>query len=750
MGRIIDYPETTSPGSDDYLLLDNSSDGTKKILAGNISPIDPTFTKSGQAPDSKAVGDEFGSLRNALIPTSYVYDMGEWVVGAINANTGEDLDSRTRIRTPNAKTPASGTMSYVIASGFKANFFTYVDDSFNKTGWVTGSGEIEFDGKTSLRIVMGTTGDDTQTDTSISSNLTLTFLSAFGSEISKVSQNIDKINSEITDINSVIYNYKNFAIWVSGGITSADGKKASSAKRIRIDDFTVDAIEIVPDNGYSVGVVAYDSNGTYVGYWVSGNTYEKALHLYTDAIPMGEIKAANPDYKYTIVGSNASGQNIATSEYKHFSFKMLSVGEDKLPSYIDVPYSNGGMSLKAFKELHFTDGTQFIRTAALWVDINDTFYVSETPRQHKVKLFEWDYSVTSFSPEYYSAAFLKDGSILFVFRTQFYNPTATPSDDYRQNPIIYTKDSSGQYNASVIDFGSNLKPTGWLQNIGFIELYNENCLLFAEYTRGNEIKARVWRIEYPIINYQNWSIVAEHEIPTPWESGFKHYHTVQQDPFTGVVYLTSGDNDLGTGIWYTIDGGQTFTQIDEYSRAKYRMLNMVFTEEYIYWASDDWAPNHLLWKVERDANGVIDPNTLTQVLKFPSEQQSQYIATYATIFMPDFNALLILDRIDTNNPSLSTTKIPVRVFDINGNQLYIAGYIERAQQAHSQIGFRTEAITLTPRNNVITMSFSTNYPNHMRILGNADGGTMKTQVNTVELYLHKNADGYNIDYDVIL
>ena len=37
MARIIDYPEKTSPGSDDYFLLDSSSDGTKKISAGNVA-----------------------------------------------------------------------------------------------------------------------------------------------------------------------------------------------------------------------------------------------------------------------------------------------------------------------------------------------------------------------------------------------------------------------------------------------------------------------------------------------------------------------------------------------------------------------------------------------------------------------------------------------------------------------------------------------------------------------------------------
>ena len=225
---------------------------------------------------------------------------------------------------------------------------------------------------------------------------------------------------------------------------------------------------------------------------------------------------------------------------------------------------------------------------------------------------------------------------------------------------------------------------------------------------------------------------------------------LQQDPYTGIIYVTSGDNDIGTGIWYSTDSGETFTQLDEYSDAKYRMLNMVFCDDYIYWATDDWAPHHVIWRAERDANGLIDADSLTVLLTFPNESASQYIATYATVYIPAYNVLLILNRIDTNNPDLSTTSIPVLVYDFNDSTLYTAGYVTRAKTAHSQIGFRTEAITFTTRDNKVVCSFSAKYPNHNKMLGNADGETRATQVNTIEMTLHKLSNGYSIDYDVIL
>ena len=82
--------------------------------------------------------------------------------------------------------------------------------------------------------------------------------------------------------------------------------------------------------------------------------------------------------------------------------------------------------------------------------------------------------------------------------------------------------------------------------------------------------------------------------------------------------------------------------------------------------------------------------------------------------------------------------------------MYIAGIVSRANPDKSQIGFRTETITLTPRDNKVICSFGENYPNHNKILGNVDGGTRNTQVNTIEMYVHKTSDGYSISYDVIL
>ena len=66
MGRILDYPEKPSPGLNDYLLVDSSSEGTKKILAGNIVTVDSSLTQLGQPADAKKTGDEIAGLKEDL------------------------------------------------------------------------------------------------------------------------------------------------------------------------------------------------------------------------------------------------------------------------------------------------------------------------------------------------------------------------------------------------------------------------------------------------------------------------------------------------------------------------------------------------------------------------------------------------------------------------------------------------------------------------------------------------------------
>lgn len=68
MGKISIYPEALSVDSDDYLLLDGSTNGTRKIKPGNVgATLDATLTDPNKAAPAKVVGDNIARLENAAI-----------------------------------------------------------------------------------------------------------------------------------------------------------------------------------------------------------------------------------------------------------------------------------------------------------------------------------------------------------------------------------------------------------------------------------------------------------------------------------------------------------------------------------------------------------------------------------------------------------------------------------------------------------------------------------------------------------
>lgn len=86
MGRIISYEEKAQIAADDYLVVDSSTDGTRKIKASLLS----------DAKDIAAVFDYSG----AELSTQKRYIVANWVHGSIRNNNGQNIDvAPWRVRT---------------------------------------------------------------------------------------------------------------------------------------------------------------------------------------------------------------------------------------------------------------------------------------------------------------------------------------------------------------------------------------------------------------------------------------------------------------------------------------------------------------------------------------------------------------------------------------------------------------------------------------------------------------------------
>lgn len=409
-------------------------------------------------------------------------------------------------------------------------------------------------------------------------------------------------------------------------------------------------------------------------------------------------------------------------------------------------------SIKAFREETSNSGNGTRIAGALWVDnTTDRYYFSDGINRPLHYLFTFDRGLAGGHSGVYSATVLPNGDVLFVYRTEFASGSTTnPTDAPRRNPVLYV--AAEGYTPVVIDFGDSVKPSGWLQNVGVCRGCADNRLFIAEYTRANLPMARCWRVDEPISDPANWHIALEHEIVHPYGSGFKHYHTAQRDAYTNTEYFTSGDDDTSSGIWASTDDGQSFAQLGETDRKRWRMLNMVFTPEYIFWASDDWsdsAPNHTLWRASRDSAGVLDPESLVEVYNFRdldrlSVTPGSYmrLATYSTSYFSKYNALLLLDRDDAGTHN----SIQIRVYDIDEDSLYVAATVAPAANAPGKAwGFRCETVELYPEGDEMTISFGRNYENRIDVLGNPAHNALN-QLNVIKLRLTKDANGYHADF----
>ena len=73
----------------------------------------------------------------------------------------------------------------------------------------------------------------------------------------------------------------------------------------------------------------------------------------------------------------------------------------------------------------------------------------------------------------------------------------------------------------------------------------------------------------------------------------RHVHLVVTDPYTGHVWVGTGDADQHSRLYYSEDNGESFTLVGIGSQ-KFRSLSIWFTENYVYWNMDtEMAPQHI-------------------------------------------------------------------------------------------------------------------------------------------------------------
>jgi hypothetical protein len=121
-----------------------------------------------------------------------------------------------------------------------------------------------------------------------------------------------------------------------------------------------------------------------------------------------------------------------------------------------------------------------------------------------------------------------------------------------------------------------------IMSTGLIQV-NKQELLFGEYFSNSE------RTSVRIYKYENsdmlWKTVHEF-LP----GKIRHIHALQKDPYTGKLWICTGDEDKESMIGWSDDVFKNITPIGQGSQI-WRTCQLVFTKEAVFWGTDTGSEN---------------------------------------------------------------------------------------------------------------------------------------------------------------
>lgn len=731
-------------------------DGTAWVSGGVYNSagvnVDDTLTYEGMAADAKATGDEISNVKNALsevqVALKYPTDIA-WELGNIDL-AGAETPSSSRARTV-GYVDIDATISIDSSIGFYSYRFYDSNDSFTEsTDWMTADSIPEDiktkSASTKCRLVFkNTTGTQITAQTAKQSVTILTIQNPF--------DKIDEISGSL---------YSNYDLTWELGHINPSGQDVSASNRIREVEFLpFDVLtKITVDNDVKYVIRTYSSNGTFLKGtgWLTGNgtVYEKYR---ADQTPTGtEVTyriglAYTNDSTVTSV-SDLSSKITLTAEYTLRDLLDMVLDESEQSNEITVNTSGlGNASIRCAKEQSYVDGSApQIEYFLLEEPLTHKFYMS---KDLATKRYMFTFVGDSYK---YSFGVLQNGDVIACLDADAIT-SETKNDTNRQNPFVFLASENWSVQHEV-DFGTSLKPCGWLENCGF-KVLADGSAIFCEYTRQTTATANAWKLSGDPTDVTSWRVTQSFAITTTDNSNnFKHCHCVMQDFYTGTCYLATGDSDKGAMLFASADNGETWTQLLSPDSAEHdhetgfaggsekycRMLSMTFTKDFIYWASDTAvAVNHFLFKAERDINGVLDYSTVEEVVNIPF---ANYAATYGTAYIPELNAILLLERTDN-----AETEMPVRLVTLTDSVLHTIGKMEVTPSLASgaNLGFRTRFSEWYPYNGLVRVGYDLHMQTHNNAVnqnkgfgneGHTTTGNGSLNINNLFLQIYRNGNEY--------
>lgn len=83
----------------------------------------------------------------------------------------------------------------------------------------------------------------------------------------------------------------------------------------------------------------------------------------------------------------------------------------------------------------------------------------------------------------------------------------------------------------------------------------------------------------------------------------RHVHGVFHDPYTDAIWVTTGDYGEEIGIWRTDDAFRTLAKVVGNTQ-QYRTIQLLFTEDHIYFGSDTPLELNYIYRMDRDGHNT--------------------------------------------------------------------------------------------------------------------------------------------------
>ncbi|TDY02689.1 hypothetical protein [Thiohalophilus thiocyanatoxydans] len=121
-----------------------------------------------------------------------------------------------------------------------------------------------------------------------------------------------------------------------------------------------------------------------------------------------------------------------------------------------------------------------------------------------------------------------------------------------------------------------------------------NAFYYGEYRSNPERSpVHIWKLREYEKHWQNvWRF-----------SGIRHVHGVFHDPYENTLWVTTGDMDHEAGIWRTDDDFCTLRKVAGGSQ-RFRAVQLLFTNEYIYFGSDAPDEKNYIYRMDRKGQNV--------------------------------------------------------------------------------------------------------------------------------------------------